>query len=348
MNISTGLAEAQALTDRLEVLETSAGVPFVRAPDAAFEGLPDYPWAPRYIEIDGLRMHHVDAGPQDGPVALLMHGMPTWSYLNRHLVAALAAAGYRCIAPDHIGFGRSDKVILDDWYSIARHMGAMAQLVAELDLRDVTLFCQDWGGPIGLAQAAQFPERFARLVIMNTWLHHDAFDYTPAVRRWNAGWHPGGFYATSVPERLTIGWLMMAATGRTTREALAAMAMGQPAPALTPADEAVRRAYDAPFDGLGHAGHAGARRFPLSIPFDNPEGGAAARQAGYFEALLGWTRPIHFIWGADDDVFPEAWGRAWAGRYPHATFDLLTDAGHFLQDTHGARIAELVLAHARA
>ncbi|MCW5761018.1 MAG: alpha/beta fold hydrolase [Phenylobacterium sp.] len=332
----------------LEVRETYAGVPFVRAPDAAFEGLADYPWAPRYIDVEGLRLHYVDAGPADGPVALLMHGMPTWSYLNRHIIRVLAAAGYRCIAADHIGFGRSDKVILDGWYSIARHVRAHGQLIAELDLRDITLFCQDWGGPTGLAQAAEFPERFSRLVVMNTWLHRDAFEYTPAVRRWNAGWHPDGLYALNVPDRLSLGWLMMAATNRIDRKALLGLVAGQGAPALGPADAAVRRADDAPFEGLGYAGHAGARRFPLSIPFDNPEGGAAADQARHFATLLAWRKPIHFVWGGLDDVFTEAWGRAWAARYPQATFDLLPDAGHFLQDTHGARIAEIVLAHATA
>jgi haloalkane dehalogenase len=140
--------------------------------------------------------------------------------------------------------------------------------------------------------------------------------------------------------------MMLVATGRLDRAALVAMAAGQPPPPLSPADAAVRRAFDAPFEGLGHAGHAGARRFPLSIPFDNPEGGSAADQTRWFAALLGWKKPIHFVWGAQDDVFTEDWGRAWAGRYPQATFDLLPDAGHFLQDTHGPRIAEIVLAHA--
>ncbi len=112
---------------------------------------------------------------------------------------------------------------------------------------------------------------------------------------------------------------------------------------MTPDQEAVRRGYDAPFAGLGHAGHAGPRRFPLSLPFYNPEGGAAADQARDFERLLGWTGPVHFIWGGGDDVFTEAWGRQWAANYPQATFDLLPDAGHFPQETHGAEIARLFL-----
>jgi haloalkane dehalogenase len=316
----------------------------LRTPDgAAFEGLPDYPFAPRYIEVEGLRLHYVDEGPRDGPTVLLMHGMPTWSFLNRHIIRDLVAAGYRCIAADHIGFGRSDKVTDDSWYSIARHIEAHRVLVESLDLREATLFCQDWGGPIGLAQAARSPERFSRLVIMNTWLHHETYAYTDALRRWNAGWQPGGVFGDNVPDPLTIGTFMMIPLGMMPARDLYAVIQGGPAPELTPDQEAIRRAYDAPFAGLGHAGHGGPRRFPLSLPFYNPEGGAAAEQARDYEVLLNWTGPVHFIWGGLDDVFTEAWGRQWAASYPQATFDLLPDAGHFPQETHGAEIARFFL-----
>ena len=327
-----------------EVHHTAAGLAFLRTDETAFDDLPGYAFAPRYLEIEGLRLHYVDEGPRDGPTVLLMHGMPTWSFLNRHIIKALVEAGYRCIAADHIGFGRSDKVIDDGWYSIARHVAAHRTLVESLDLRDVTLFCQDWGGPIGLAQVARMPERFSRLVIMNTWLHHEAYAYTDALRRWNAGWQPGGVFGDNVPDRLSIGTFMMIPLGMMPARNLYALIQSGEQPVLSAAQEAVRRGYDAPFAGLGHAGHAGPRRFPLSLPFYNPEGGAAADQARDFEALLGWTGPVHFIWGGGDDVFTEAWGRQWAGLYPQATFDLLPDAGHFPQETHGAEIARLFLA----
>ncbi|HYD44814.1 MAG TPA: alpha/beta fold hydrolase [Phenylobacterium sp.] len=327
----------------LDVQETPAGVPFVRSPDASFEALADYPWPPNYIDFEGLRLHYLDVGPKDGPVALLTHGMPTWSYLNRHIVAQLAQAGWRCIAPDHIGFGRSDKVIDDGWYSIARHTRALGQLIAELELTGVTVFGQDWGGPTSLAHAAEHPERFARLVVMNTWLHHAGFDYTPAIREWNARWKPGGLFAENVPEPLSLGWLMTRATGRLKGAEFFGIIEKAAYPDLGPEADAVRRGYDAPHAGLGHAGHAGPRRFPLSLPFDNPEGGNAEAQARHFAALNGWRKPIHFIWGGADDVFTETWGRAWAARFPQATFDLLPDAGHFLQDTHGDEIAEIFL-----
>lgn len=326
-----------------ERLTTADGVPFLRAPDAAFDGLPDFAYAPNYVVFQGLRLHYVDTGPVDGPVALLTHGMPSWSFLNRHIIATLVTAGWRCIAADHIGFGRSDKVTDEGWYSIARHVAAHGALIETLDLRNITLFCQDWGGPIGLAQAAEAPERFARLAIMNTWLHHAAYDYTPALRHWNAQWQTGGLFEVTIPDPLSIGWFMMLATGRMSPPDLFGIVSEQRHPQLDGAADAVRRGYDAPFQGLGVAGCAGVRRFPLSLPFYNPEAGAADDQARWHEALSSWRKPVHFIWGGDDAVFTEAWGRQWASGFAQATFDLLPQARHFLQDTHGAEIAEIFL-----
>lgn len=322
----------------------------IHADENAFQNLADYPFPPHYYTWPetGLRLHYVDEGPRHGPVALLMHGMPTWSYLNRHIIKALVAAGYRCIAADHIGFGKSDKVLEDDWYSIAKHVAAHKALIEALDIRNVTLFCQDWGGPIGLAQVAEMPERFSQLVIMNTWLHHDSYSYTQDLLMWNAGWKPGGLFARSIPDPMSIGTFMMRALNFIPPETLMALVNEGKPPLLTPAQEAIRRAYDAPFAGGGSAVLAGPRRFPLSLPFDNPEGGNAATQARHFTKLLGWTKPIHFIWGGMDGVFTPSWGRAWASHYPQATFDLLDDAGHFLQDTHGAEIARLFLSYQSA
>lgn len=320
---------------------TEAGVPFVRTPDEAFEGLPDYDFAPSYLTFEGLRLHYVDVGPRDGPVALLMHGMPTWSFLNRHIIHGLVTAGYRCIAADHIGFGRSDKVTDPDWYTIAKHTAAHRMLIEALDLRDVTLFVQDWGGPIGLAQAADMPERFSRLVIMNTWLHHDAFVYSPAIRNWQAGWSDGGVFRSHVPDRLTIGWFMMIPTGHMAARDLYGIVQGGAFPPLSAQAEAVRRGYDAPHSGMGDAAYNGPRQFPLSIPIDRPQIETALTQARHFKQLLGWSKPIHFIWGGKDGVFTEAWGREWAAHYPQASFDLIPEADHFLQETHGAEIVRI-------
>ncbi len=324
---------------------TADGVAFLRTPDENFARLPGYDFTPHYLTFEGLRLHYIDEGPRDGPIALLMHGMPTWSFLNRHIIARLVAAGWRCIAADHIGFGRSDKPVDDGWYSIARHTAAHRALIQALDLRGVTLFVQDWGGPIGLAQAAENPERFERLVIMNTWLHHEGYDYTPALRQWNAQWRPDGLFGANVPDKLPIGWFMMLPIGQMQPRDLFAIINTGAYPTLSAEAASVRRGYDAPFEGLGRLGFAGPRRFPLSLPFDNPAGGASEAQARHFEALKAWSKPIHFIWGGTDAVFTEAWGRQWAALYPQATFDLLPDAGHFLQETHGDMIADLFLAH---
>lgn len=323
---------------------TNAGLPFVRTPDEAFENLPDFTFPPHYLDLDGLRLHYIDTGPRDGPIALLMHGMPTWSFLNRHIINGLTRAGWRCIAADHIGFGRSDKVLDESWYSLARHVDAQSRLIHHLSLSDMTLICQDWGGPIGLAQAAQTPERFSRLVIMNTWLHHKDYRYSDAIRLWRSRWTPEGLFAANIPERLSIGWFMMIPFGYMKPKDLFTLIETGASPVLSAAHEAVRRGYDAPFQGLDREAHAGLRRFPLSLPFENPEGGGAELQETCWKSLLDWKKPAHFIWGATDDIFTLEWGQAWANRLPQATFDILPDAFHFLQETHGSRIAEIILA----
>ncbi len=300
-----------------------------RTPDERFSGLPDYPFTPRYLDIGQaggapLRMHYIDEGERDAPVMLMVHGMPTWSFLYRRMIPGLVDAGYRCIAPDHIGFGKSDKVLEDDWYSTERHSQNLAALVRGLALERVTLVCQDWGGPTGLRQAVDMPERFERLVIMNTWLHHEGYEYSPAIRAWNAAWHPGG----AMDQAQGCGFVM--------QNYLRNFPAGSTP--LTP--EAAFAAYEAPFPD--RASKAGPRRFPLSIPFDNPEGGNATEQERCFAALRGWRKPMHFIWGERDQVFTEAWGRAWAAMYPQATYDGI-EAGHFLQESHGPQIVEILL-----
>jgi haloalkane dehalogenase len=322
---------------------TARDVPRVRTPDGNFDGLADFPFEPHYLDLDGLRMHYLDVGPADGPVALMVHGMPTWSYLYRHIIPPMVAAGYRCVAPDHIGFGRSDKVTDPAWYDIARHTANLARLVGELDLAEITLFVQDWGGPTGLAQVGAMPERFSRLVIMNTWLHHQGYEYTPGIRNWIAQNEPGGLFRDNIPERFGWGSLMVVATGRADpQQALFAALQGE-RPDLSADAAAVRDAYDAPFAGLGEAGVTGPRQFPLSIPVRDHARGNGDRQAELFDMINATTLPVHFVWGLADNVFTGEWGRSWHARIPHATWDSFDDAAHFLQDTHGSRIAEIVL-----
>lgn len=331
----------------LAQVRTSAdGVPFFRTLDEHFSGLADYPFSPNYVDFEGLQLHYVDAGPRDGPVAMLMHGMPTWSFLNRHIIHALVAQGWRCIAHDHIGFGRSDKVTDPNWYSIGRHAKACRTLIEAVDLTGITLFVQDWGGPTGLAQAAEMGERFDRLVIMNTWLPHVGYVYSPAIQNWADGWKPGGLYDANVPERLSLGGIMLLALGHIPMSEVPNVVAPGQLSNLTSEAQAVLRGYDAPHAGLPSAAYAGPRRFPLSIPIDRPDDQTALDGARHFEALKRWTKPIHFIWGGADPIFTETWGRQWAELYPQATFDALLDAGHFPQETHGEEIVRLLISHA--
>jgi haloalkane dehalogenase len=293
----------------------------IRTDEKNFAGLELYPFAPHWFVWNGLRMHYLDEGPPDAPVAFCQHGNPTWSYLYRRMIPLLVKAGFRCVVPDLIGFGKSDKVIDDDWHHLERHSRSITDLIKHLNLTDMTLFCQDWGGPIGLRQAVDMPERFSRLVIMNTWLHHAEYQYTEALITWNHRWQPGNLLA----ENPYIGRIM---------EHYAKRHGGRDT-------EAVLKAYEAPFDG--GASKAAQRQFPRAIPFARPDRGNAILQSLCFEALKMWTKPAHFIWGSKDPVFTVEWGKKWVAHFARATFDEIEGAGHFLQESHGEQIVELFL-----
>lgn len=340
--LSTGIRKTSAAS-RLAWQQTAMGgtvmTEFVRTAEENFQNLQDFTYAPNYHLWQDLRMHYVDEGPKDAPVMLLMHGMPTWSYLYRNVIPGLVKAGYRCIAPDHLGFGRSDKPTDLHWYTVARHTEVLTSLIVELDLRNISLVCQDWGGPTGLAQAAMMPERFDHLVIMNTWLHHPEYEYSEGIRRWNAGWHAGGNFHRSEPD---LGLMMVMSAGLMSREQYVAAFMQGQDPQLSGSAEMMYRGFAAPYKGLPDAGYNGFRRFPLSIPFDNYHNGNGAAQTLHYQTLLQWRKGCHFIWGCADDVFVEDWGREWA-RQMNAPFDAIADAGHFPQNTHGEQLVELIL-----
>lgn len=295
-----------------------------RTPDSAFEGLRDFPFEPRYLEWDGLRTHYIDEGPRDAPVALLLHGEPTWCYLYRKMIPPLLSAGYRCVAPDHIGFGRSDKITDDKWYVIDRHIERLAGFIEQLDLRNMTIFMQDWGGPIGLINAVAMSERVSRLVILNTWLHHEGYNYSPAIKAWR----------DAAINRHWLAW---------TRHDLPCGPIVRRTSAR-PVDDpvALERAYEAPFEG-SIPSKAGARRFPWCIPFAEPEAGAADRQAAAFEELKSWSGPVNVIFGDADPIFTAAWGEEWSRMIPDATFDAIERAGHFCQEDAGEEIVECLL-----
>ncbi len=282
----------------------------LRTPDEQFDEL-DWPFTPHYLtHPDGLRQHYVDETPAGSArgTFLLLHGEPTWSYLYRDWIEALVALGYRVVAPDHFGFGRSDKPVDDEWYTIARHRDALAHLIDHLDLNRIHLVVQDWGGPIGLCTAAADPSRYARLFILNTWLHDDTFVYGDGIRFWRT-------MATD-PDRLggdmPTGNIVAGSTRR---------------PGLDL--DAIRQAFDAPF--TGQASKAGARRFPYCIPFAEPELGDAPLQAEVRAHLREWDIPIHLAFGDADEVFTWDWAEQWAAELPGATLHRIPGAGHFVQ-----------------
>ena len=183
------------------------------------------------------------------------------------------------------------------------------------------------------------PERFSRLVIMNTWLHHEAYEYSAAIRDWNRNWHEGGLFARECPDVALL--LVLSAGLAAPQEILPALVQGTSVPLAGRAAD-VYHGYAAPYLGLPDAAFNGYRRFPLSIPFDSYDSGNGAAQSHHYDELLGWEKPIHFIWGCVDQIFTEAWGRAWADRLG-ASFDPIADANHFLQETHATEIVGALL-----
>ncbi|MGH0029205.1 MAG: haloalkane dehalogenase [Myxococcota bacterium] len=323
----------------------------VRTPDERFEKLPGYDFAPHYTDVpDGeggtLRIHHVDEGPRDGEPILCMHGQPSWSYLYRKMIPILAEAGHRVLAPDLVGFGRSDKPTRREDYTYANHVAWMNAWVEANDLRDLTLVCQDWGGLIGLRVATDQPDRFARIVVANTGLPDGTGtnipdDAGPAMRklyeslpvvkaselgaRFAAKEGPPGFlywrkYCAESPEfSVSDVMRMIAGAG---------------------ADEIA--AYQAPFPDPRY--EAGARQFPSLVPIfpDDPE---IPNNRKAWEVLRAWRKPFLTAFSDGDPVtaggekrfqqeVPGAKGRE------HPT---IRGAGHFLQDEKGPELAAEVL-----
>lgn len=296
-----------------------------RTPDERFDALGGHRFEPRYRTWNGLRLHHLDEGPADAPVMLLLHGEPSWSHLYRNWIGPLVDAGYRCVAPDLPGFGRSDKPTDDDWYVIERHVEAIAALIDELDLRRIHVVVQDWAGPIGLRQVCDMPERFARVFVLNTWLHHAGFEYGDGIRWWRqAALDPAQLGGDMPTGRIVAG--SMRRPGHDTAALVAA--------------------YDAPFPT--YASKAGARRFPFCIPFGEPEAGNAADQERCFALLPTLGLPIHVAFGDADPVFPWAWAERWHAGLPGSTLDRIAGAGHFVQDDAAADCVDVVLRHAGA
>ena len=289
------------------------GADIFRTPDDRFENLPGFPYEPHYRNWHGMRLAHIDEG--EGPPVVMLHGEPTWSYLYRKVMPPLMDAGYRCIAPDLPGFGRSDKPIDEAWYSYEVHTAAVVSLFEDLDLRDVTLMVQDWGGPIGLRLATlEIPERVSRLVVMDTGVF-------TGYQRMSDEWLRFRDFVARVPDT---------PVKRLIRSAC-----------HTPPPPEVLAAYEAPFPNV--ESKAGVRTFPQLIPLTPEAPGAEAGQAVY-EALKQETRPTLLLWADSDPVLPLDPAGYGMQRLLPTVEDLtvVEDAGHFLQEDQGERIGTLV------
>lgn len=316
----------------------TASLEVVRTPDDRFADLPGYPFDPHYADVvaEGLepvRMHYLDEGPPDGPVALLLHGQPTWSYLYRHVVPVLVAAGMRVIAPDTIGFGRSDKPVLATDYTFARHIEWTRSLVVGLDLRDITLVAQDWGGPIGFSVLAAEPDRFARVVAANTILHTADPDLAGRLT-WTV--HGVGESRVLVEESL-LDYLLYT---QRAPELRASDFVG--ATALTPLPPEVLAAYDAPYPTAAHT--AGLRQMTALLPLTRNDVGARIGRRT-MRALEQFERPFVTCY-SDGDPATRGWDAIFQERVPgargrrHVT---IAGAGHFLQEEAGDELARVVV-----
>jgi haloalkane dehalogenase len=289
----------------------------LRTPDDRFADLPGYPWQPSYAQTsDGLRMAVLDEGPRDGEVVLLLHGEPSWSYLYRTMVPVLVDAGFRAVAPDLIGFGRSDKPTRIEDYTYARHVEWLRSVLFDrLDLRDATLVCQDWGGLLGLRLVAEHPDRFARVCAANTGLP-DGTQRLPDV--W---WQFRDFVART--EDLPVGFLVKSGCAE-------------------PMSDDIMAAYDAPFPDASYK--AGPRSFPDLIPqtADNP---ATPDNQRAWEVLRRFDKPFLCAFSDKDPITAGA-ERAFLGRVPgtegqpHTTIE---GGGHFLQEDRGPELAKVVV-----
>lgn len=289
----------------------------LRTPDERFEGLVDWPYAPHYatlIDADRtpLRLHYVDEGPRDGPVVLLMHGEPSWAYLYRKVIASLAARGCRVIAPDLIGFGRSDKPAAREDYTYERHVAWISQWFALMDLSEVTLFCQDWGGLIGLRVVAAHPEAFAGVAVANTGL--------PTGTGWTEGFKAWCDFSQRVPE-LPIGFILNGGSARD-------LSLGEIA------------AYEAPFPDESYK--AGARQFPTLVPV-TPEHPSVAENQAAWKALEAFDKPFLTAF-SDGDQVTRGGEAVFQARVPGAKCQphVTLRGGHFLQEDSPDEIAVLI------
>ncbi|HST19406.1 MAG TPA: haloalkane dehalogenase [Gaiellaceae bacterium] len=282
-----------------------------RTPDDRFEGLPGYGFAPNYVEQGGLRMHYLDEGAGD-PI-LLLHGEPTWAFLYRKMIPPLAASA-RCVAPDYFGFGRSDKPTDRGWYSYDAHYTSIERLVRELDLRNLTVVVQDWGGPIGFRLCVSEPERVARLVVLNTGI---------GARAPNDEWLRFRAFMRRVDTNIVAGQLVRLSL-------------------VQPATDEVIAGYDAPFPVP--ESRVGIAMFPELVATSSEHPSAPA-MLDVRERLRSFDRPALVVFSDSDPIFGRGAAEAMASLLPNAELDPpLEGAGHFLQEDRGEQVAARIAA----
>jgi haloalkane dehalogenase len=297
------------------VIGTANGRTILRTPESRFYNLPGYRFASQYLEVEGLRMHYVDEGPREGQVILMLHGEPSWSYLYRKMIPIFVDAGYRAVAPDLIGFGKSDKIAEKSAYSYQQHVDWTWEWLQAVDLKNITLICQDWGSLIGLRLVAEHPERFARVVLSNGGLPTGDRPMGKAFQRWLT-------FSQKSPV-LPIGRILQMGTqAALSKETLAA--------------------YEAPFPSEAYK--AAARIFPALVPA-TPDDPATLANRQAWRSLHKFGKPFLTAFGDSDpisrggDIYfqeqvPGAAGQA------HKT---IPGAGHFIQEDKGEHLAKVTL-----
>ena len=286
----------------------------LRTPDVRFSNLSDYPFAPHYATVGGVRIHYVDEGPPDAAPAVLLHGEPSWSYLYRHMIPILTEAGHRVIAPDLVGFGKSDKPAERSAHTYQRHVDWMrALLIDELELQHITLFGQDWGGLIGLRLVAEHPDRFARVVAANTAL--------PTGEGANEAFEQWRTFSQEVPT-FPVGRILQQNT-------------------ITELPSEVLAAYEAPFPEERYK--AGARMLPVLVPIAPDDPAVEANRAAW-KVLSSWEKPFLTLF-SDSDPITAGVEEVFQARVPGAAdqpHQIIEGAGHFLQEDKGETLAILI------
>jgi haloalkane dehalogenase len=281
-----------------------------RTPEDRFVELPDFEFGPHYRTVGDLRLAHLDEG--DGAPVVMLHGEPSWSFLWRRVIPPVREAGYRCLVPDHAGFGRSDKPLDPDWHSLERHVELTTSLLEELDLRDVTLVGHDWGGPISATIALSSPDRVARVVILDTVID-------PREAWMSERWVRFREFVEST-EDFPTGEIMRATCVRTL-------------------DDEVIAAYDAPFPTV--ESKAALTGLPMSVPRIQAEEQAAPWE-DLCDGLARDPRPILMLWGHDDLILTLASGERLASRIGRTIDHVIPEAGHGLQEDQGTMIGDLI------